>query len=126
MPGDSSFPSLGMDTPTNSPVVLRFGWVVALAALVVPVATAQAPSDKYKSPRATMRTRYMAIDLVGEYPRHIEEAFGCLDLSDRPQAKPYGGLLATKLEAILRAKDVTSAVLSKETTDEVFVIPDTN
>src|SRR5438309_1865585 len=112
---------------TRSPYSLpRLICLLALAAIAVPVVRAQPPNDKYKSPRATLRTLYTAIDLVREDPRHIEDAAGCLDLSDRPQAKQYAGLLATKLEAILRAKEVTSMMLPKESQEEVFVIPDPN
>lgn len=111
-----------MDTRSSSlPVHLVL--IVALFAFAAD-ARAQGPNDKYKSPRATLRTLYTSIELVREDPRHIEDAAGCLDLGERPQIKQYAGLLATKLEAILRAKEVTSAMVPKETSDEIYTIPD--
>src|SRR5258707_358177 len=113
-----------MDTRTKHSLIQSVA-VVAVVAFAFPVLRAQAPDAKYKSPRATLRTLYTAIDLVREDPRHIEDATGCLDVGDNPKAKQYAGLLATKLEAILRAKAVTSIMLPKESQDEIVVIPDT-
>src|SRR5881392_1356448 len=109
-----------MDTRINSSRLPLVG-VLAFTALAAPALRGQEPDARYKSPRATLRTLYTAIDLVREDPRHIEDAAGCLDVGDGPRAKQYAGLLATKLEAILRAKEVTSMTVPKEAQDEVVV-----
>src|SRR5262249_15111854 len=57
--------------------------------------------DKYRSPRATVRTLLTAITVARARPQAIEEAAACLDLSALPADQRNGGLLATQLEAVL-------------------------
>src|SRR5687767_3483897 len=69
-------------------------WALSVAASLVPKAWAQEPDPKYRSPRATVRTLYIAADLAQEDPRHIEHAIGCLELSGRRAGTQFGGMIA--------------------------------
>jgi MscS family membrane protein len=88
-------------------------------------ASCQAVDPKYRTPRATLRTLYVAADLAREYPRHVTDAVGCLDLTETPNGTQYGGLIADRLEAILSALDVRTSQVPDDTTLEECVIPDT-
>src|SRR5262249_327180 len=99
---------------------------LTLSAAVGTALAAEQPDARYRSPRATVRTLYMAVEMAREDPRYIADAAGCLDLGTMPKAAPDAGLLATKLEWILRAKEVLTSVLPRETEAETFEIPDTN
>src|SRR5947209_20037793 len=66
-------------------------------------AVAAAPVDpRFRSPRATVRTFLIAMNLAEDEPHRIEEAVACLDLSGMPADRRDGGRLAFLLEFILR------------------------
>ena len=56
---------------------------------------AAAPVDpRFRSPRATVRTFLIAMNLTEDDPHKIEEAVACLDLSEIPAGASAGGRLA--------------------------------
>jgi MscS family membrane protein len=77
--------------------------------------------DKHRSPRATVRTLLTDITVARANPQMIQEAAACLDL---PPGERNGGLLATQLEAVLRARDVDTELLPDEVQGDVYVFPD--
>ena len=97
-----------------------------LGVLPGPLTRAQEKQDnRHRSPRATVRTLLTVITLAREAPQRIGDAAACLDLSGLPaNQKNTGGLLATQLEAILRARGVDTDQLPDEMTEAVFVFPD--
>ena len=102
-------------------------WLGIFVSLTVSSASAQEkPEDKHHSPRATVRTLLTAITVARARPQVIQEAAACLDLSGLPANQQVtGGLLATQLEAVLRAKNVDSSQLPDESEGDVFVLPGT-
>jgi MscS family membrane protein len=83
------------------------------------------PADKHRSPRATVRTLLTAITAAQANPHLIKEAAACLDLSDLPaNQKQHPGLLATELEAVLRARDVDSDLIHNDNQGTEYVFPD--
>jgi MscS family membrane protein len=97
---------------------------IALAG-VGPEARSQGPDPKYRTPRATVRTLYVAADLAREYPSHIADAVGCLDLSGLSDGKQFGGMAADRLEALLSALEVKSYQVPDDATLDECVLPDT-
>src|SRR5262249_7249714 len=77
--------------------------------------------DKHRSPRATVRTLLTDITAARGNPQMIQDAAACLEL---PPGQRNGGLLATQLEAILRARDVDTELLPEEIQEDVYVFPD--
>jgi MscS family membrane protein len=100
-------------------------FVLALGSfLSISAASTQAqdkPDAKYRSPRATVRTLLTAITVARANPQLIQDAVSCLDL---PRGQTNGGLLATQLEAVLRARDVDTEALPDEVAEDVYVLPD--
>lgn len=84
---------------------------------------AQAPDSKYGTPRATIRTLYVAADLAREYPRHVADAVGCLDLSGLTNGPQLGGMLADRLEAILSSLEVQTYQVPNDAALEEYAIP---
>src|SRR5262249_23939957 len=98
--------------------------IVLAARLGVPAQSPE-PDPKYRTPRATVRTLYVAADLAREQPSHIADAMGCLDLSGLSRRKPFGGILADRLEAILSPLDVHTYRVPDDPALEEYVLPDT-
>jgi MscS family membrane protein len=100
------------------------GFALGLAACAGPAARAQTTDPKYRTPRATLRTFYVAADLAREEPRHVADAVGCLDLGglSNPQ---FGGMLADRLETVLSAFEVAAYRLPDDDTLEECLLPDT-
>jgi MscS family membrane protein len=65
---------------------------------------------RFRSPRATVRTFLIAMNLAEEDPHRIEEAVACLDLSGLPSQRD-GGRLAFSLEFILRSTNIPTIVI---------------
>jgi MscS family membrane protein len=105
-------------------LTIFFRLAIFIPILATPL-RADEPDPRFRSPRATMRTLYTAIEMAREDPRFIAGAAECLDLSSNPKAAAYGGLLATKLEAVLRAKEVLTSSVRNESDQETYTIPDT-
>jgi MscS family membrane protein len=80
--------------------------------------------EKYRSPRATVRTFLTAITVARANPQAIQEAVSCLDLSGLPANQTNTGLLATQLEAVLRARDVDTEFVPDEVKGDLYVLPD--
>jgi MscS family membrane protein len=71
---------------------------------ITPTRTAAASVDRrYRSPRATVRTFLIAMNLTEDDPHKIEEAAACLDLTALPPELRDGGRLAFELEFVLRS-----------------------
>jgi MscS family membrane protein len=102
-------------------------WLLAglLFALAAPQGRGGEPPQRYRSPRATVRTLLTAITLArGGEPRRLEEAGACLDLTGLPaRQRNTGGVLATQLEAILRARDVDTEALPDNLEEAAYVLP---
>jgi MscS family membrane protein len=79
---------------------------------------------KYRSPRATVRTLLTAITISRANPHVIAEAAACLDLGGLPADQANGALLATQLEAVLRAADVDTEALPDAVSGDAYVLPD--
>src|SRR5437016_6186374 len=80
--------------------------------------------DQHRSPRATVRTLLTTITISRRTPRLIQDAAACLDLSGLPaDQQSNGGLLATQLEAVLRARDIDTQLVPDETRETVCVLP---
>jgi MscS family membrane protein len=82
------------------------------------------PYDKYRSPRATVRTLLAAIVVSRANPRVIQEAISCLDLADAPAVLPSPGLLVTQLETVLRSRGVDTEFIPDDAKGDVYVLPD--
>jgi MscS family membrane protein len=67
---------------------------------------------RYRTPRATVRTFLVAMNLTEDDPTKIEEAALCLDLSGIPPRQ--GGRLAFELEYILRSTNMPTWVIPED------------
>lgn len=88
-----------------------------------PKTQAQVPDIKYGTPRATIRTLYVSADLAREYPQHVADAVGCLDLSGLSSGSQLGGMIADRLEAILSALEIPTYQVPNDAKLEEYVIP---
>ena len=68
-------------------------------------------ANPYRSPQSTVRALTGFIELSREDPQQIQGAIECLDLSALPKGRQQGGILASKLDAILRARDIAPSLL---------------
>jgi MscS family membrane protein len=83
------------------------------------------PDDNQRSPRATVRTLLMSITVSRKNPQLIEKAVSCLDLSGLPaDQKNTAPLLATRLEAVLRSRDVDTEILPDKVEGDVYALPE--
>ncbi len=83
------------------------------------------PNEKYRSPRATVRTLFTAISLARGMPERIRDAVDCLDLGGLPpNQQASAALRATELEAVLRISDLDTNLLPDESNEPVYVLPD--
>jgi MscS family membrane protein len=83
------------------------------------------PKESLRSPRATVRTLFTSITLARSDPQLIERAAACLDLSGLPaNQQTFGGLLATQLEAVLRARATDTKFIPDKAKGDVYVFPD--
>src|SRR5262245_12037986 len=89
---------------------------------LAPWTLAQKASDNlHRSPRATVRALLTAVTLARGAPHQIQTAVSCLDLSGLSAAqRNNAGLLATHLEAILRATDVDTNLIPDDTDETVY------
>lgn len=71
-----------------------------------------AVDPRFRSPRATVRTFLIAMNLTEDDPHRIEEAVSCLDLSGMPPDRRDGGTLAFDLEFILRSTNMPTGVMT--------------
>jgi MscS family membrane protein len=79
---------------------------------VTPARAGAAPVDpRFRSPRATVRTFLIAMNLTEDDPHRIEDAVACLDLSGIPPDRRDGGRLAFELEFILRSTNIPTGVI---------------
>ena len=74
-------------------------------------AAAASVDPRFRSPRATVRTFLIAMNLAEDDPHRIEEAVACLDLSGIPPDRRDGGRLAFALEFILRSTNIPTVVI---------------
>jgi hypothetical protein len=96
-----------------------------LSALPGPLTSAQdRPDGKHRSPRATVRTLLTAIITAQANPQLIEDAAACLDPSGLAADAPNAGLLASQLEAVLRARDVDTELIPDNPEGTVYALPD--
>jgi MscS family membrane protein len=103
------------------------GWLLAVASLGQEAAPKhkEAPAnDPYRSPQSTVRALAGFLELSREEPKQIEGAIECLDLSGLPNGRQQGGILASRLDAILRARDIAPSLLPDETDLAEFCLPD--
>ncbi|HEV3163295.1 MAG TPA: mechanosensitive ion channel family protein [Isosphaeraceae bacterium] len=84
----------------------------ARVATARPVAVAVDP--RFRSPRATVRTFLIAMNMTEDDPRKIEDAIACLDLSEIAPARRNGGRFAFELEFILRSTNIPTTVIPDE------------
>lgn len=80
-------------------------------ATITPAKPTTNVDPRYRSPRATVRTFLIAMNLSEDHPRKIEEAAACLDLSGLPPDRRDGGRQAFELEFILRSTNIPTWVL---------------
>ena len=73
--------------------------------------TAASVDPRFRSPRATVRTFLIAMNLTEDDPHRIDEAVACLDLSGIPPDRRDGGRLAFELEFILRSTNIPTVVI---------------
>jgi MscS family membrane protein len=66
---------------------------------------------RFRSPRATVRTFLIAMNLTEDQPHRIADAVACLDLSGMPPDRSDGGRLAFELEFILRSTNIPTGVI---------------
>jgi MscS family membrane protein len=93
--------------------------------LAAPSSRGQEQAERYHSPRATVRTFLSTITLARGDPSRFQEAAACLDLSGlSANQKNSGGLLATQLESVLRARGVNIELVSDDSTGTVYVLVD--
>lgn len=85
---------------------------------------ADEPDPRYRTPRATVRTLYIAADLAREDPRHVATAAGCLDFSGVSSGTRLAGMIADRLEGVLVAKEVLAYQVPDDASLEEYVIPD--
>jgi MscS family membrane protein len=90
---------------------------------LVATGRAQAPDDKQASPQATVRSFLRAASFARESPKYIKAAIDCLELDSTDHRDP--GLLATHLEAILRARDIDTDSLPDKVAGSLYVLLDT-
>jgi MscS family membrane protein len=74
-------------------------------------AGAESVDPRFRSPRATVRTFLIAMNLTEDDPHRIEDAVACLDLSSIPPGGRDGGRLAFELEFILRSTNIPTGVI---------------
>jgi MscS family membrane protein len=74
-----------------------------------PVAASVDP--RFRSPRATVRTFLIAMNLTEDDPHKIEDAVACLDLSAMPPDERQSGRFAFELEFILRSTNIPTYVI---------------
>src|SRR5262249_26349383 len=100
--------------------------LVVLLGLACPWTQAQEkPKESLRSPRATVRTLFTSITLAKSDPQMIERAAACLDLSGLPaNQQTFGGLLATQLEAVLRARATATEFIPDKAKGDVYAFPD--
>jgi MscS family membrane protein len=81
--------------------------------------------DRHRSPRATVRTLLTSITVARANSQLIEGAVSCLDLSGLPaDQKESAPLLATRLEAVLRARDMDTETLPNKVAGDEYILPD--
>jgi MscS family membrane protein len=98
-----------------------------LCGFPAPLTMAQDKADgKHRSPRATVRTLLTAITVAQANPQVIQDAAACLDLGGPAADQPNAGLLATQLEAVLRARDVDTELIPDNPEGTVYVFPEGN
>jgi MscS family membrane protein len=66
---------------------------------------------RFRSPRATVRTFLIAMNLTEDDPHKIEDAVACLDLSAMPPDERQSGRFAFELEFILRSTNIPTYVI---------------
>lgn len=72
---------------------------------------AESVDPRFRSPRATVRTFLIAMNLTEDDPHRIDEAVACLDLSGIPPDRRDGGRRAFELEFILRSTNIPTGVI---------------
>jgi MscS family membrane protein len=88
-----------------------------------PAQAQEKSGEKYRSPRATVRTLFTALTVSRANPQVIQEAAACLDLSGPAVDPTSGGLLATQLETILRAREIDTDLIADDVKGDVYVLP---
>jgi MscS family membrane protein len=81
-----------------------FAWLTAEAA-------AQDVDPRYRSPRATIRTFYTAMNLAEEDTEKLRDAIDCLDFSTIPRERQDLARTVFQLESVLRALAIPSLVV---------------
>src|SRR5690242_5767442 len=83
------------------------------------------PHDNLGSPRATVRTLFTSVTLARSDPQLIKKAADCLDLSGLPaDQQNFGGLFATQLEAVLRARATATEFIPDKVRGNVYAFPE--
>jgi MscS family membrane protein len=99
-----------------------YGFALLLGLSAPRVHAQEKPDDGHRSPRATVRTLLTSITVARAHPQLIKNAVSCLDLSGLPaDQKDSAALLATRLEAVLRARDVDTEILPDQVDGDVYV-----
>jgi MscS family membrane protein len=69
---------------------------------------------RFRSPRATVRTFLIAMNLTEDDPHKIDDAIACLDLDELPANRRFGGRYAFELEFILRSTNIPTYVITDD------------
>lgn len=73
---------------------------------------ASSVDPRFRSPRATVRTFLIAMNLTEDDPHRLEDALACLDLSAMSPDQRRAGRFAFELEFILRSTNIPTYVIS--------------
>src|SRR5581483_3586574 len=113
-----------MTCRTHTTIVIFLATAFLLGPLAPPARAQQRADERYRSPRATVRTLLTAITLARSNPEHIRDAVACLDLTGLPANQKDGAALrATELEAVLRSNDIDTCFLPDAPTENTYVLP---
>lgn len=91
--------------------VARMSITSFIALGLAAAAIAQEPNALLRTPRATVRTLFVATELARESPHYVETATRCLDLAGSHVRDQDAGVLAVQLEAILRAHEIHTRLI---------------
>jgi MscS family membrane protein len=90
-----------------------------------PAGAQEKADERYRSPRATARTLFMAVTVSRVNPQRVQDAADCLDQSAlTDEQRQNAGVLASDLEAVLRSRDVDTDRLPDRVDENVYVFPD--
>ncbi|MFO0959272.1 MAG: mechanosensitive ion channel [Isosphaeraceae bacterium] len=106
-------------------VLAPIAFLIATLSVAQEVPRADDPTmaRRYGTPRATVRSLHGFLELARLDPKQIAGATACLDTGDLPPGAPTAGLLATKLDTVLRAREIAPSLVPDDPTLGSFELP---